>query len=370
MRVVYVSKALTVAAYRGKVEALAREVDVTAVVPERWGRATVEGAGARLERLPAWLHGHNHFHFYRGAGALLDRLRPDLVHIDEEPFSVVTLQIARLCRARAIPCLFFAWQNLPKRLPPPFRALRERVFAHVVGGIAGTPAAARVLRRGGFRGPLAVIPQFGVDPERFAPDAGARLRVRRRMGLPEDAFVAGFAGRLVAEKGVEHLVAALAAVPEAYLLVIGDGPRRAALERLADRLLPGVRARFAGGVPSLDMAAWLNALDVLALPSLTTPGWSEQFGRVLVEAMACGVPLVASRSGEIPHVVGDVGVLVPEADVAALAAALAGLAAAPARRAELGRLGRRRVLDRFTHQRIADRTAAFYRSLSLPAVPA
>src|SRR5207244_2622460 len=113
----------------------------------------------------------------------LDEERPDLVHADEEPYSAVTGQIAALCGARRIPFVFFGWQNIDKRLPPPFGALRRSVFARAAGGIGGTERAALVLRRGGYRGPLAVIPQMGVDPKRYHPDADARTRVRARVGI-------------------------------------------------------------------------------------------------------------------------------------------------------------------------------------------
>src|SRR5262249_34312465 len=98
----------------------------------------------------------------------------------------------------------------------------------------------------------------------------------------------------------------------------------------------------------------------LALPSFGQPNWVEQFGRVLIEAMACGVPVVGSDSGEIPHVIGDAGLVVPEDDVSALRDALEALAADPARRAEYARRGRARVLERFTQEQVARRVAAVY----------
>src|SRR5690606_4307203 len=125
-------------------------------------------------------------------------------------------------------------QNLAKRLPPPFGALRARVFRLVAGGIAGTAAAARELRDAGYGGPLAVIPQFGVDPVRFAPDARARADVRGRLGIGEGACLVGFGGRLVPEKGVHLLIEALASLSgDLHLLVMGDGPGRPWLEAQA-----------------------------------------------------------------------------------------------------------------------------------------
>ncbi|HET8655244.1 MAG TPA: glycosyltransferase [Longimicrobiaceae bacterium] len=366
MKVLYLSKALVVAAYRAKLAALAREAEVVAVVPRRWGARPAEPAGGDdepVELRRALLHGHNHLHVYPGLGEVLDRIRPDLVHVDEEPYSAVTLQAVRLCRARGVPSLFFAWQNLRKRLPVPFGALRRSVFGAVAGGIAGTPAAARVLRDGGYAGPLAVVPQFGVDPGVFRPDAAARLAMRKTLGVGEDDFLVGFGGRLVPEKGVDALIRAATAIPGARLAVAGEGPERLRLARLASELGAGRRVHFLGHLYSAAVPGWLNALDVLALPSRTTARWAEQFGRILVEAMACGVPVVASRSGEIEHVVGDAGVLVPEGDETALRRALAHLSTDLGARRRLACAGRARVVERFTNERIARETLGFYREI-------
>src|SRR5690606_39126063 len=151
-----------------------------------------------------------------------------------------------------------------------------------------------------------------------------------------------FGGRLVPEKGVHLLIEALASLPDdAHLVVMGDGPERPWLEAQAAQAGAGERVHFVGAVPSVAMPRWLAALDTLALPSLRTKGWAEQFGRILVEAMACQVPVVGTATGEVPEVVGEGGVVVPEGDTVALAAALRELAAmARDARRELGRRAR------------------------------
>ena len=110
------------------------------------------------------------------------------------------------------------------------------------------------------------------------------------------------------------------------------------------------------------MPTVLARIHCLAVPSLTTRTWKEQFGRVIVEALACGVPVVGSDSGEIPNVVGEAGIVVREGDAGALRGALRRLATDAALRAELARRGRDRVLERFTHRRIAERYAEVYRA--------
>lgn len=365
MKVLYVSKAMVVAAYRAKLRALAAHCDVELLVPNRWGAFAYEETDAGdvvTRRTRALLHGHNHLHLYRDADRLLRESAPQLVHIDEEPYSAVTWQLVRASRVARVPCVFFAWQNLSKRIPPPFGAMRGYVFRHAQGAIAGTSQAAAVLRTAGCALPYAVIPQMGVDTERFAPDMAARARVRERFGIRPETLAVGFAGRLVPEKGVHVLIEALASLPGTHLLVYGTGPERERLERRAARALPG-RATFAGHVASTAMPDALRALDLLVLPSLRTSGWVEQFGRVLIEAMACGVPVIGSATGEIPHVIGDAGVIVPEGDAHALRGALDTLASRELRCALSGR-ARRRVLENYTHERIAADTAAFYRRVT------
>ena len=366
MRVLYVSKASRVATHRDKLTALAGRVELTLAVPDRWGGAPYEN-GERppypVVHLPGVLHGRNHLHLYRELGSVLVPGAFDLVHVDEEPFSLVTAQVVRRAWALGVPSLFFAWQNLDKRLPPPFGAVRRFVFRRVAGGVAGTEGAADVLRRGGFRGRLAVIPQMGVDPERFRPDGVCRARCRAELGLSGEDFVVGFVGRLVREKGVDLLLEAVARLPHTRLLLVGGGPERDALARRAADLGVGERVRFVGEVPSPDVPGWMAAMDCLTLPSRTGAGWMEQFGRVLVEAMACSLPVVGSASGEIPRVIGDAGLVVPEDDAGALAGALGALQSTPGLRAELGRRGRARVLRTFTQGRVAADTVVFYRAL-------
>jgi glycosyltransferase involved in cell wall biosynthesis len=367
MRVLYVSKALTVAAYREKLRALGDHADMIGVIPRRWGRQVVEPLdrdGPGIRELDVWFDGRNHLHVYRGLDRVIAETRPDLVHIDEEPYSAVTAQVAQLCKRARIPTLFFAWQNLHKRLPPPFGALRSYVFRTVAGALAGTNQAADVLRRAGYTRPLGVIPQFGVDPVRFAPDPAARTRVRRRLQLDDQQLLIGFGGRLIPEKGVHLLIEALSTLPDAALAVLGDGPEREQLQRQAERLGVHQRVRFVGAVESNQMACWLAGLDLLVLPSLHTKGWVEQFGRILVEAMSCGVAVVGTNNGEIPNLIADAGLTFPENDVGALTAAIRRLLDDKALRSDLGEKGRKRVLEEFTHARIAAQTADFYNAVA------
>jgi glycosyltransferase involved in cell wall biosynthesis len=355
-----------VGAYQQKLVEMARhsDLELTAVVPPSWREGSFErrlepipASGYRLVVSPITANGNFHFFFFPQLGAILDEVHPDLVHVDEEPYNFATFMAIRQARARRIPSLFFSWQNLNRRYPLPFRMVEEYAYRSVGGAIAGTTSAERILRQKGYRGPVRVIPQFGVDPEVFSP-------MTQTAASPARPFRIGFAGRLVPEKGVDLLVEACAGLSVDFeLVILGQGPALSAILSFAAGRGIESKVLVKGSVPSTEMAAHLRELDVLVLPSLTRPNWAEQFGRILVEAMACGVPVIGSSSGDIPAVIGDAGLVVPEGRVDALRAKIELLAGDPAVHADLSTRGRQRVLDHFTQARIAEETVAFYREL-------
>lgn len=365
-----ISKACLVGVYQTKLEALARlpDMELTVAVPPFWrderGELGLERAhteGYNLVETPIALNGHFHLHFYPRLGELIRRFRPHILHIDEEPYNAATFQAMRLARRAGARTVFFTWQNLQRRYPPPFHWIEMYNLRHADYALAGNREAEAVLRAKGYAGPVAVVPQFGVDPTVFAP--------ADKSG-PGDKdvtpFAIGYAGRWVEEKGVEMLlraVAGLDAESNWRLHLIGGGPLEDRLRRLSAKLGIADRLRFEEWVVSTGMPARLRALDALVLPSLTRPNWKEQFGRVLVEAMSCGVPVVGSDSGEIPHVIGDAGLIFPEGEIEALRAQLSRLVADARLRAELSDRGRARVLARYTQARIAEATYAVYRQM-------
>jgi glycosyltransferase involved in cell wall biosynthesis len=131
-------------------------------------------------------------------------------------------------------------------------------------------------------------------------------------------------------------------------------------------MYPG-RVSIASGVTHSEMPEYLNAMDVLCAPSQTTARWREQFGRMLIEAMACGVPVLASRSGEIPHVMADAGILLPESDTACWTAALTRVLADPAERRVLADRGLRRARTEFSWPAVARRHLEFFGQLAARA---
>ncbi|MFO7680604.1 MAG: glycosyltransferase [Chloroflexota bacterium] len=360
-----ISKACLVGAYQTKLEAIARhdDVDLTVIVPPSWddpaGPIQLERKftdGYRLIVDPIRWNGRYHLHYYPTLKKRLAEIQPDLVHIDEEPYNLATWNAMRQAQAAGAKTLFFSWQNINRRYPPPFRQLETAVLQKVDYAIMGNNDAVQVWRSKGYTGPYRVIPQFGVDPALYCPPA------RRDKGR---GFIFGSANRrLTPEKGDDLLLQAAVDLPGIWRLhIAGSGPALPGLKQLATDLGIADRVHFDGAIPSAQIPAYLQQMDVLVLASRTLPNWKEQFGRVLVEAMACETAVVGAQSGEIPNVIGQAGLTFPEGDAAALHNHLRRLIQSESLRDELGRAGRQRVLKTYTQEQIAAQTVAVYRDI-------
>jgi glycosyltransferase involved in cell wall biosynthesis len=379
MRILMLSKALVVGAYQKKAEELAAlpGVELTVAVPPSWrepgvGQQRLERRfvrGYRLLVLPIWLNGRHHLHFYPAVERLVAQLRPDVFHIDEESFNLATYQAMRAGVRYGARCCFYNWATVDRRYPPPFSWFERYAFRHATHAIAGAQEAADIIRRHGYSGPISVLPQFGVDPDLFSPadrksgsQDGERSAVPNLQLATPAPFVAGYIGRLVSQKGLLDLVESLPLLPDNLSVrMIGDGVLRSQILGRAAQL--GVRRRVELVAWTSDVPGELRRLDALVLPSRTTDTWKEQFGRVLPEAMSCGVPVVGSSSGEIPNVIGDAGLVYPEGDVPALAAALRRLLEDPALREDLSARGRARALSCYTQAALARQYYQIYRSM-------
>ncbi|WP_430647052.1 glycosyltransferase [Agromyces sp. GXS1127] len=377
MRVLRVSHSAVVDEWRGRERALAAlGVDVELCCARRWHAGGTEVTlqprpdervrGVRtLGRHPA-LFVYDPIPLWRALGGDFD-----VIDVHEEPFALATAEILLLralrARSRRTPVVLYTAQNLRKRYPIPFGWI-ERAALRAASGVSACNAeAARIAEDKGFAGRARVIP-LGVDLERFRPADGAgpagpadvpadvpaadpaatdaAATTGRATDVPAttgttDAAPApvtvGFIGRLVPEKGVLLLLDALAREPRLRLRVVGTGPLASELPARAASVGVADRVELVGAVDPAGIPEVLRSFDVLAVPSLPTPSWTEQFGRVAVEAMACGVPVVSSDAGALPDVVGGAGLVVPTGDAVALAEAL--VEASGARAAELRAAG-------------------------------
>ena len=145
--------------------------------------------------------------------------------------------------------------------------------------------------------------------------------------------------------------------------VLGSGPDRARLEKAAQWLGLSSQVTFDQKLPSTHLPHYFSGLDVLVLPSPTRSNWKEQFGRVLIEAMACDVIAVGARSGAIPEVIGEAGLTFEEGNMAELRVHLQRLIDDVTLREELRQKGRRRVTEQYTQAAIAKNTIEVYRQI-------
>ncbi len=353
---------------RRKWELVARDGwQVLLLVPSAWPEASrwIRGAPARRGRcetrvLGALFKGRTARWIPLGLGRELAAFAPDLVHAEEEYFGMSCWLAAREAGELGTPFSFFTWENIFRGYRPFQGRIIRRVLGAAAGAVAGNGEAGRILRRRGFRGPVAVIPQYGVDTALFRPRP--RAACRRALGWPVSGRVAGFIGRLLPEKGVEILLRACTEAPGGMrAAVVGTGPHAESLRKLASVILPG-RALFRGPVPHTRVPVVLGALDALVLPSLTTRGWKEQFGRILAEALACGRLALGSSSGEIPRVLGSRRLVFREGDARGLARLLASLVVR-GRGRKLAVAARARAVRLFSDRAVAAATSRFLRGL-------
>lgn len=320
--------------------------------PQRW-----EDLRAELVPVPVVLPGNVPLHAYRKSlGRLFYLFQPDAIYVENESYAVSTFQAAlanRLSVRR--PLLFRNNQNIAKTYPPPFAQAERFVLGQAACANLINEEAGKVLRDKGYRGRVAYMP-YGIDPGFHRPLDARGLR--ETLGLR--GFVFGFAGRLVEEKGIRDLLDAFARFhpeEEVSLLIIGDGPLRQEVE---DRLAtPGMRGRgrLLPVVPHREVPLHLAAMDTLVLPSRTMPTWREQFGRVLIEAVACGVPVIGSDSGEIPRLIARLrgGLVFAEGQIDPLHQAMRRMVHERGLHDQLREDGRLEVEEQFAYESLAYR---------------
>ena len=351
-------------------------LDMTLLVPRRWPERAgqmVKAEGPvsqsyRLVKASTLFTGFYYIYLFPTLLFQLLRYKPDIIYCYEEAHTFMSAYVLFLRRLffRRATVLLYAAQNIKKRYPPPFSMFERYCFRRADALLACGTSVADTLRSKGYRRALHVVP-LPTDTDAFAPDAQKRDAIRRELGVPPDALLVGYAGKLVEEKGLRTLWLAFgdlaAGCPNLHLVLVGGGPLKGELMNAARACDLEDRLHMPGVIHNTDLPAYLNALDIFVLPSETRSNWREQFGRVLVEAMSCGVPVVGSDSGEIPAVVGDAGLIFPEGSSAHLAANLTRLFD-PTLRAELARKGRERVLHNFSLERVAAQHHDLYRNMN------
>ncbi len=264
--------------------------------------------------------------------------KPDVIHVFDE-YSSIYLAQTLLCRniiyGKKVPVFAYAFQNIPFA-PPAFlvevslRAVKRLVYKlayplifwyhkNNVTGVSGCNQEALQNISNINPGIPTRLIFWGVNIKKFFKKD--KVACREALALPKDIKLIGYFGRIIEEKGLDVLLCAAAKTKDWYVLLVGDGGYKNSLVGLVDALGIKDRVFFRPSAKQADLVDFYNALDAFALPSETIAQWKEQYGRVLVEAMACGLPIIGSSSGAIGQVLEGYpkGFIFNEGDVQGLA---------------------------------------------------
>ncbi|MGH7925292.1 MAG: glycosyltransferase family 4 protein [Candidatus Binatus sp.] len=374
--VLTIGHSYVVAENRALIREVARDpqFDVTVAAPMafRSGLGPIElqpeppGSSVKLKPLAARFTNWTQIFAYdrRGLATLIGNGAFDVVHAWEEPYIYAGYQIVRAMAKSDAAFCFRTAQNIDKRYPFPFSRFERAARERAQGWIAGGNLVFESMVRRGFPKERGRIITLAVDLDAFRPLAPERKQtVARDLGLRPP--IVAYVGRLTRAKGIDLMMRAMDAVVGSThwsLLVMGAGPMEGELRNWAaargwnDR----VQIRL---VPHRDVPRYLGAADILLAPSQTGPRWREQFGRMVIEAFACGVPVLGSDSGEIPYVVGDAGKVLPESDAEKWAKAIIEMLGSAELRADMARRGFARV-QAYSVAAVARQYRAYYRDLA------
>jgi L-malate glycosyltransferase len=339
------------------------EVDI--IIPASWKNdygavlrpVRYPGFKGKLIEIPALMSGSIPLHFYRSTFVgLIETLGPDVIYAHHEPYAAATMQLYMANRlTRRCPIGFYSAQNINKRYPLPFHLGEQFVFKESAFAFPVSRSVEEVLRAKGYPAPATVLP-LGIDPVVYRPHPDSAALATRLRGESNNLLI-GYLGRVTEEKGLRTLLHALAQLRgvEWRLVVVGAGDYEGEFIEIARRLDLESRISLIGFVPHPEAPRYLSAFDLLVLPSESRPNWKEQFGRVLVEALACGTPVIGSDSGEIPFVINSTrgGVVFREGDPGDLARAILLLAKSPDERRRMVAAGQSYVSSHLENGAIA-----------------
>jgi glycosyltransferase involved in cell wall biosynthesis len=356
MRVLRIAHASLTPALRGRERGIAKtfpEVDLEVIAPTHWFESGVNVKTVPDDLFPVrtaktYLSKHMQLFAYdpRPIIKALREHRPHIIDMDHEPYSVPCAEILtiRNCYAPNTPIVMQTAQNIFKNYPPPFSFFEKRALKQVAAAYMCSKTVEEVLEAKGFEKPMKIVP-FGVDLEMF------KFQKRK----PKDILTIGYVGRLLPAKGLLVLADSLAKIKDEKwkLLIVGDGEERVPLEQNLSKHGLLERTKFVGAVRYEETPKYFAEIDVLIVPTKTTKKIREQFGRVIVEAMASGVPVIGSTCGAIPEVIGNAGLIFEENNSTELAKQLKRILTQNILHRNLSLMGRKRVESKYTWEQVA-----------------
>lgn len=308
---------------------------------------------------PVMRSGHiaSHLYFPGAIFKALISFHPDIVQVEQEVYSYTAAQVALAAKLLGKKVVVFGYENLDRKLHFTQYPCRWITIALADLIICGSSDGAELVRKWGYTGQVEIMPELGVDMQLYSP----------RPRPSGDIFTIGYVGRMVFEKGGDLLLRAFSLLTytglKSRMVFAGSGPERSAWQALAVELGIAENITWLDGVSNERVPEIMATIDLLVLPSRSIPQWKEQFGMVLIEAMAMGIPVVGARSGAIPEVIGREDVIFPEEDYQTLSQILENLLLKPEWRKELSEFNKNRVKMLFTNEILAQKLMTLYKEL-------
>jgi len=368
MEIIVFDHNANISGYRKRYEELCKfkDVKLTLVIPKyldyyngvKTPDAILENAQYETIILENTKNGKVHRGFYTDIIGLIKLLKkqPDIIYIFAEPEAFYALQIICLARmfsknSKIILTTFININYYKTKYPYQWSFLYKWVYKYnikrVHGIMTNTKIGFEMLRENGFKGRIA-YEGLGVDLTQFRKKDVNLLKSNLKL----NGFVVGFIGRIEYEKGLDTLIKAISLIKNNItVLIVGDGSYKNEIIELAKK--HNVNLIVTKAVSHGGVADYYNCMDVFVLPSRTMSHWKEQFGRVLIEAMACGIPVIGSNSGEISNVISNAGLIFNEGDENDLSKNIVKLMKNDSLRNELIKLGKEHVGQNYTWDRIA-----------------
>ncbi len=364
MRVLFVSHSLVLKEYQQKLLWLARgfNVEVFLLTPPYWYESGVKtpayhGYGGLKYLIGDVVFLKKFVCFYKNPSSYIKRVNPDIVHVDEEPFSVPGYQFVKAAKKAGKKAVFFTSDNIRRKHNFIRRHFDSYCVKNADGVSAVNTAAKKLLVERGCRPGKIHIIEHGVEPSDFTP---------KEFKWPKQVFRVLYFGRVAPGKGIETLLEALKKTEKTKLYLVGAGEKGyvAKIRKYAEKLGISGRVDIQGHVKREGIPAVLEVVDIAVVPSRTGKKWKEKFGRVIIEAFAARVPVIGSSSGEIPNVIGDAGMVFPEGDPDKLAEKINTLLKDPDVYRGCMEKGYKRVLENYSNEKIAEKTASLYRQVA------
>jgi glycosyltransferase involved in cell wall biosynthesis len=364
---------------RKKYEELSRfdDLDIVVIVPKNWRfnyRQFFFEAGYngkyKLISTPVAFLGYGHRSFYLGPIIkILKNYQPDIIHLFQEPYSFFAAQIV-FFRNLFLPktkILFITWQNMNYENYPFFFSklysfIENYTYKNASCATPITQGAKEILLKRGFKGKCHVL-NWGIDLDLF--NKRNPLKLKKKLNI-ENKYMVGFIGRFVEEKGISDLLKAVSLLEsDINALLVGNGPIKSKLNKLSLELGLQDRVIFIDSVSNSEISSYINCMNILVLPSRESDIWKEQLGKVLLEAMACEIPVIGSDSGEIPNVIGDSGLIFEAGNYVDLKYKIESIKNGKINSEELTQKAMKRVATIYSWNRIAKNLHTLYRDLML-----